>query len=1121
MRLFGAVRALVARRWRDERGIALIMALGIMTVLGISAASVAYYTSAQSRTAERNENSQDAYSLAEAGMNAALAVLNQSINARTATALPSCSGTLVSMTLEGGTAKYCGDLNTTTYVWTIGAEGIAPNPTGGSAITKWLHRTVSVVGISDGASVSAWSRFYQDSPTQCLNLDTITIPGSVAAKHCLTMKNGAQITGASTEVDVGGNVTITGSGSTSSAKSAGTGAGWTSSGNIVSSNDVYATSSVATSSSTANLDATNFGFSIPTNSTILGVTAKIERKEATASPQITLDSATSAAALTGVMYDTASSASSASASTTLAWSHTVANQANRVLVVGVTAEYGTSNACQASTVTYGAQSLTKITQNVAGTSTYACASLWYLVAPNVGTNTITVTYQNSITNRTAGAVGLYNVKQAAPDASNSSFSNSGATSTSVTTLAANSTVVDVFGSGQGVGDLGPSSGQTSRWTQDSGGTESSGMSTKPVGVAGSTTLGWTQSGINRSAQVVAAFQPVVTSATTVSWSHTVANQSNRVLVVGVTAEYTSNSCQASTVTYGGQSLTKIAQTVTTNSSYECASLWYLLAPTVGTNTITVTYQTSMADMSAGAVSLYNVKQAAPDASNSSFSNSSATSTSVTTLSAQSWVVDVFASGIALGNLAPSSGQTSRWTQDSNGNQSSGMSTKPVATAGSTTLGWTQTGNNRSAQVVAAFAPLASGELQDNNVFLLKAGSPVGTDHAGGVDWTTSDTTPTYGNSTDLWGTTLTPADVNASTFGVRLKVKNNSTTTSNTASVDYISVTVYYEPIPTASIGTSSQSVAAARVDGTCTRGSQQAHTPCTSNDNVFATTSTTGAQNLDKPSVDIDYWWANAAPGPKHPCTTSTGSPPVFDNNASTTTGPDLSVHDSGEIAPNNADYTCVAKDSNGNTIGELDWNHTTHVLTITGTIFRDGDFRFDEDGEVVHYQGRGIIYTPGHIEFDAQVCAGGSGTTSCFGYPYPSSSSSSWDPTHNLMILLTTNTSTGLNNPASEYDQGGTQCNTDPSAGCPNGYLPAGFQGIVYANGDCLIHQMFQISGPVMCNNINIINGQSGSGDNGYASWPSFYTWPPLGSLVNGQVYVSTGSADTFQLTLGPTDG
>jgi hypothetical protein len=68
----------------------------------------------------------------------------------------------------------------------------------------------------------------------------------------------------------------------------------------------------------------------------------------------------------------------------LSWSHTVASGTDRMLVVGVEAEYSTSSSCQAATVTYGGTALTQIGQAVAGTSVYGCASLWYLVAPPVG-----------------------------------------------------------------------------------------------------------------------------------------------------------------------------------------------------------------------------------------------------------------------------------------------------------------------------------------------------------------------------------------------------------------------------------------------------------------------------------------------------------------------------------------------------------------------------------------------------------------------------------------------------------------------------------------------------------------------------------------------------------------
>ena len=71
-----AVRSRTLARLRDERGIALIMALGILFVLTITLGTVIYVTSASARHAEHSNAGQKAYALAEAGVNNALAVLN-------------------------------------------------------------------------------------------------------------------------------------------------------------------------------------------------------------------------------------------------------------------------------------------------------------------------------------------------------------------------------------------------------------------------------------------------------------------------------------------------------------------------------------------------------------------------------------------------------------------------------------------------------------------------------------------------------------------------------------------------------------------------------------------------------------------------------------------------------------------------------------------------------------------------------------------------------------------------------------------------------------------------------------------------------------------------------------
>ena len=198
-----------------------------------------------------------------------------------------------------------------------------------------------------------------------------------------------------------------------------------------------------------------------------------------------------------------------------------------------------------------------------------------------------------------------------------------------------------------------------------------------------------------------------------------------------------------------------------------------------------------------------------------------------------------------------------------------------------------------------------GALQDNTVQLLKNGSAVGSNKASATTWANTGTlsTVTYGSSTDLWGTTWTAADVNDVDFGLRFVAKNVAAATS-TASIDSITITVYYTPNPDG-IGTPGTPVKTANIGGTCQYRAQAAHTPCTSTDHVYATTITTtsAASNpaLVMPTVDFNYWWANAKPGPKHFCTNSNPglATNFFDNDAGTTSAPNKSILVNGEMAP------------------------------------------------------------------------------------------------------------------------------------------------------------------------------------------------------------------------------
>jgi len=90
--------------------------------------------------------------------------------------------------------------------------------------------------------------------------------------------------------------------------------------------------------------------------------------------------------------------------------------------------------------------------------------------------------------------------------------------------------------------------------------------------------------------------------------------------------------------------------------------------------------------------------------------------------------------------------------------------------------------------------LIGSSVTDKNVFLMKAGAQVGTNHASGAGWTGSDGVSVYGNNADLWGTTWTPAQINASNFGVLFSAQMNAGLASLflTANIDAITVTVHY-----------------------------------------------------------------------------------------------------------------------------------------------------------------------------------------------------------------------------------------------------------------------------------------------------------------------------------------
>jgi Tfp pilus assembly protein PilX len=202
------------RRLGDERGIALVMALGFLIVLTIATASLLEYTGSDARTVRYQHARVSAYSLAEAGINEAVAVLNlPTNNALTTTLLPSTTSTFT-----GGTAVWSGTLNQQTATWRITSTGRVHNPSGAATVTRTLRVNVLVsASFSAPPNNQAWNYIYSfkpndGDPTTCEmtinNGGDIATPLYVVGDLCLEQTTTLLQGSHGTTLVVGGRLTL-------------------------------------------------------------------------------------------------------------------------------------------------------------------------------------------------------------------------------------------------------------------------------------------------------------------------------------------------------------------------------------------------------------------------------------------------------------------------------------------------------------------------------------------------------------------------------------------------------------------------------------------------------------------------------------------------------------------------------------------------------------------------------------------------------------------------------------------------------------------------------------------------------------------------------------------------
>jgi Tfp pilus assembly protein PilX len=184
-----------SRLRRDEQGMALIMALAVIVVLTVVLTTVIFLTAASARDSKRTNAGQQAYAIAEAGLNNALAQLRSHYPQDAATnpagdstwvndgdGAQNCNGS--GRSYGNGTVRWCGTFSGSD--WTLTGVGSVPNPTGPAAsaltrtVTAKLH--VSVVPFM----IHPYGIFSDDPNAQCTDLGgNVTANVPIYIKNCL------------------------------------------------------------------------------------------------------------------------------------------------------------------------------------------------------------------------------------------------------------------------------------------------------------------------------------------------------------------------------------------------------------------------------------------------------------------------------------------------------------------------------------------------------------------------------------------------------------------------------------------------------------------------------------------------------------------------------------------------------------------------------------------------------------------------------------------------------------------------------------------------------------------------------------------------------------------------
>jgi Tfp pilus assembly protein PilX len=280
-----------------------------------------------------------------------------------------------------------------------------------------------------------------------------------------------------------------------------------------------------------------------------------------------------------------------------------------------------------------------------------------------------------------------------------------------------------------------------------------------------------------------------------------------------------------------------------------------------------------------------------------------------------------------------------------------------------------------------------------------------------------------------------------------------------------------------------SQQVTTAKIAGGCgtTSVTNATHTCAPPGDWFYVKAGgySTTAPPIDAPVLtDVDYqgYYNSAMPGPLHPC--DNPGPTGLGTRLANTTWDNDTTALNGSLGNGSAalfnltpstSYNCHSTDAYGNVVGALDWNATTHVLSIRGVIYIDGS-AYINNGVTNSYRGvdsagnhpsgsgsgdglggQATLYLSGNFSMSqggTQLC-GWSTTTDSAAVTSGNCDFTKWTPNTSMLIVAAHGTGN--------------------SVSLANG---ARFQGGLFSQNNVDIGQSSQIEGPIISNTLTVGN-------------------------------------------------